>query len=47
VLAIFDLRDPAQPSFADAVRLNGWILSIIVDNAHAYLPSGYYGASIP
>ena len=42
-IALFDLANPAKPSFITAARVSGWIMSIVVDGSSLYLPTGNYG----
>ena len=45
-ILIYDLADPANPSFQGDVQTAGWVNDIIVDGNTAYLPSGYYGVPV-
>jgi hypothetical protein len=42
-LLVYDLSNPAVPSFQQSVRTDGYVEDVVVAGQTAYLPSGYYG----
>jgi hypothetical protein len=42
-LLVYDLSNPAVPSFQQSVRTDGYVEDVVVAGQTVYLPSGYYG----
>jgi hypothetical protein len=43
VVLVYDLADPARPTFERAVANPGWVRTVAVEGEYAYVPSGPYG----